>query len=1463
MKIISFCLILLLSARVEALASPSPSPIQIRVDHGAKRAAFVADSRIYKLPLPGSTKRIEKLSNRLVILDRSGLDLKILHARDVVRIEGTMAQLPSLGSARYTKISLQSLFGGEGPRDFAAFEQDHFIIFYFTKAISPSPGSPDRVQLSQLTVAKRDVGLEETEGTQFMPPPKGKIDGPIAVLPAGPTEILGSGKIAIVSDPASASPLLLSLDESHRLIHEYALAPNGETSFRGSYALNIEDKPLSLFRSEQRFDHFLIETKGGLAHYSLLKMRIARALQRTAIKNAVTNEVQGNAWVKNLLFMGLLSAAIDKLDRYIADPRFESAEKLLDDSEINLFDIGADPDEFFQQLRETQLFSEIELEKMQREHDLESGKGRKWFIIAGFVLSYFGWLKVKKNHYLLESLHRKTADKIKATLLFSAKMIGLNPNNQLKISRLVERRQRKYKAWVLRNHHNEKYPIKIIKEIERTLKRIAKTTGGQAGDDTLAFLAKNKRHKSLKTRTEALIEFNDSKTLQNLIAGYEKKLIKRSSAKIRFSARFMKTLESKPVKLATNGLSLKIIDRWKKINLLSSGQKLSANAEKLKVLNTHIDLSQDILNLRAQVLAVLQKKTPSLSLRSAKGTEYLHITGAEDILARAQKAQELAVRMKMPAKYRRIAETMKDKLAQLARVEETISGYTTMGKVWRGFDFWAKHVATLHARYFIFGPIDRSKRASLKKVSDLSKRWLRADHVYVNKRFEPIQITGENVKMAFWTGVGDVSLDLLTQYRARQNSIDPWEKIWGESPYHIDISPGEGRGGVHFDLVANFINQIVGWSLGMPLSYARMNKSYGSSSAISYWKRIKDGLLKSYNPFNIIWGTAHSYPVYLFASGQALKSYHQNAGENHDPRIHEQVEEKIHKRLTSFWSILERKVYGGTLSMFYISPQYYMQSELNQVLPKIIPGGKKAVKIISMLVMPITTGYKYHEWWPNYFGATNPDMIKLLRTFKAQGVLKKIDENGFTDLRRWSPHEITTVSTLITLLEMQKLEKEIPLPVGDPVALANWYALLYERLSRGQDMADFDLEKDLAKVKIGPAPGEDREFIYAQEAGELLDTLKALEGKMKILPSSSGRADHYIVQRERIDPEKEALSKFDSLLDDALMVQSHLSETVLAMKTTKGAFKTYQRGINTIAIVDSLILFDLLFNGKLEGILRELKGKGLSKNALRAQKAMAAAQSKYRGIVGKMAKRSIIPARLAAFPIYFWVFNQAKAHTLMEKQNADLLEELQNILFTLTFELGAAQVKGAYAGRALPVKMQGKLRDYARVLGEKKSALEQLLRETQARNEVLSGQRLHYRAPRIFSDYAPYGAGMGLSWMGVRHFLWKNTRGYVSRMSDRYAPGLVKLSVILWFGLGHIANGYEQEISLTTYDMFKLTSAYQQTLMEEAMIDDLIKNRNVDGKKDYFELIKDDELLKRVLPYRDQFTRFVEEGGAP
>ena len=554
------------------------------------------------------------------------------------------------------------------------------------------------------------------------------------------------------------------------------------------------------------------------------------------------------------------------------------------------------------------------------------------------------------------------------------------------------------------------------------------------------------------------------------------------------------------------------------------------------------------------------------SERTGKEVEYLNISDPETLLSKAKEAQKWAKEKGFAAKHQNIVNRMAIEIKKLQQLNDEIQLFVTKGKVNPLFDYWAQWAVLPYVRYGLGEKwFYNSKIGGVRKAGDWLKQHARGDYVRVPQtgKNEMIEVTGEHVQKAFYMGSIDILGDSFTQYRSRQNAADPKERIWGDGPYHIDFTHGDGTSGLHFDIIGSNIAAIIGWSLAMPLSFAKMGKNYGSSTTLSYFARMKDGVRRSFSLVNLVRGTAISWLGWFASQEWAFRDYRSKVGDEFDPEAFAKLKKKLKDRLTSAKSVIERKIFNTVVPDAYISPQYYMfQSELQGLLSKVLGQSGRESRLMNIgfaLLMSYTTGFYYHVWWKDYFGTDNPDMIKILKKFKADSVLEKIDSNGFTDMRTWTLYETTAISSLITLFEMHKLEQERPFPRGDPEAMAQWYGLLQFRLMRGipshllesEDMSDLmeDISSRLSQVKIRDE--KVTKFEYEEEAKTFIAMLEKIESQTRqyLIKKSSRKV---FFRPESISSVQVIQQNLKASLDDAVKVQGILSRVLSSMQKNEG-----------------------------------------------------------------------------------------------------------------------------------------------------------------------------------------------------------------------------------------------------------------------------------------------------------------------
>ena len=1522
----------------------------IGVDQAQNGVTLLEGEQTYTTAFGKGSGKILPLENHLVIFDRSRQQLLWMGFEDVSHREQGAREattFPSALSLPTLAVPIGDEFPEGGATDVAVWKIRDMSVFILSQKSPTEEGKIAVKTLSFITPMplppNEGPGAEAEQAQGFNPPPS-----PVTVALSGEEEtLMGTGPVAVASDPQSGTPLLLSWDESTGLLHEYNISPRGKMDFRGSLKLQGVKDVEMLSPSQSRSDKFDIISEGKRQSFSLLRLHIGRSLQRVELTSAVLNET-GNLWTKQLLLWGLMGQVVDFLDRAYGN-EWITLEELEANEELNLLPSSPRPQGVkatLEKLVQEGFITQLEYEELERERFLESSRGRRWAYITGSLLVILLFKKHKLKIYNAlrgrkgappppqqERLYTRAIEKISSIIAGSLGFIGLSPERAARVSSSVQsagnsvqkaankvsssinRQQTGYRGRLLRRHYNGLLPVRLIKKLEKSLIKITRRLKTPEAEEVLAAVRANRKIKDLKQRSENLVELTQSPRIDDLITQYTDRFVLPSRT-LQFRQKLgqrVKDWKRTADEYATRKQALPYrgprdprreaaeIAHWtRELRSYFGAQMLRAvkaatlpptaniqiTMDKLKTLERQVEVSLEISRIKGEVLSVLNwakrgrrpRGIEEKVSRSDEATDvYLNITGREAILSKAQEAQKAAVAMGFSGKYTTIVERMTRSLDELARLDKDISFFTTKGKVWPPFDFWAYKVMPVYNRYFLPEKLFyQSQNPRVRRLADGITKQMRRDYIRLPGKIEPVVVKGEDVRLAFSTGIADIGGDVLSQHRARKDAIDPKERIFGNSPYHIDFTPGEGTGGIHFDLVGSTLLGIKGWALGMPLGYARMRYNHGSSGAITYMDRMKDGIIKGYHYGNIAWGTAQSWPAWWLSKRWVTHDYRKKAGDNYDPDFLNKLEEDLGDRLTSVKSVVERNLYNTVVGALYISPQYYMQQELSRFLPKMLGSrvGWLADKFVSLFVMPYTTGLFYHRWWVDYFGTDNPTMIEILRQFNADGLLDKIDEDGFTDLRTWTLHEVTTLANLVTLFEAHKLEQETPFPEDNVADGARWYANLYARMMNGHPPpTEFGFDEDpeqlsefLSRVKVGKSEGEESlPFEHEEAAAEFLSRLKQIESRTREYSLAKESQRTVFLRPTPKSPEDILQQNLEAALDDAAMVQERLVETLRVLNENRKDFIQLKRSMNTLAIVDTLILADFLFSGAVTNFVASTPNAVLSwpskmkKLTTNIRPPINRVMGRFNEWTQKVVRRWGLPAALSSIPLYFWLSKHAEAHGNIQGLHAGLLEELQDILFQLTYELTNAQLALAYDGEVLSAETRTTLGKYQNELEEKEDVLRELLQHTERRSRSLQGRNPLYRAPKVLAKYSPVGIGMGASWLGVRWLLFKGSKGFVPRMVDPFAKGLVKVSALFWFGFSPIANGIEQEILLTSNDFFKLNKAYYQTLMEKNLIQQALEGKSdtINWERDVMEKALQDEVMQETLSYQNELMKLL------
>ncbi|MCY4644511.1 MAG: hypothetical protein OXB88_07825 [Bacteriovoracales bacterium] len=1483
----------------------------VDLDRSQNKATLVSGEKAYSLVLGAKNSKVLPLEDYLVIFDRQGQELVWISPRDVLDKQGQSGLKEPL-ALETAQIHLRGEFARGKVGDVAARDFQGVTTFVLSQK-----GPPGSVRVKSLSFARPEPGLWAPKVLSSSPDDPPSPDSPLSPIVmglAGKEQIIwGSGPIAIVSEPGSGRPLLLSWDEGRRLLHEYRLSPEGRVDFKGSLELGRMGKGKKGKEKNPKVDimgadisrshHFEIISEGKKRTFSLTKLHIARSLKRVELVSAVVNET-ANSWTKGLLFWGLMDQAVDALDEAFGN-EWVSSEDIVNDPQINLLSRKMSVKSVIHELRREKLLSEETIQELEDDEFLKSTRGKRWFVLSGVLLSFYGVNKFYKDFPRFEAAFKRFGVKIRSILTRSLEGLGLSADFVPKTPRGVERAQNRLKRWMLKNHYKEQLPIRDIKKVESSLIKICKKLKTPKARKVLEELKANRKIKSLKQRSKRLNELANSSLSDDIIDEFTERFVLDSSIQ-RFRQKLRQGAASLPEKShwvkSAGAYFGRQLDKMMGASLsLSPAYRLQLIRGRLEVLEKHVEASNHLNRLKGEVILIDRMEAAKVKRvrdlprpappRTKRDIEYLGISGRKAIIDRAVKAREKAKALGLSPKYTSITDRITKALEELSALDAQVAMLSTKGKVHPFFDFWAKSVVTPYTRYFLSEKkFYRSTRPEVKRVADWVKHNARRDYVQGPRggMGEAITVSGENVRLGFTLGAADMFWDSFSQTLARADAVDPKERLWGNGPYHFDFMPGEKSFGPHFDLIGNALMGVPWWLLAMPVSFAKMNYRYGKSSSMSFGHRMKDDLKRAMNPVNLLYSYPQLWFIWRVSGRWIIHDYGKRAGDDVSPQVLSEIQHNLNDRLWSTRSIFEKRFYMSAIDNLAVFPQYFLREEVGSVLSK-ITGGPKAISFFNNFIA-FSSGFFFHKWWADYFGTTNPDMIKILKRFDAESLLDKIDEKGLTNLKDWSLHEAMTMSSLITFFEMRKLEKEIPFPKEDISAMADWYGLLYARLLRGHTLPESidrtGLEELLSRVKLRDIQDQDTgsdkgtpSFEYEEEAAEFLAMLDEMKSKTR--QYSLEKSERKIFLMPTGESWEDLLQhNLEAALDDIAQVQGKLTQALRTIDENGRDFKGLGRAGVAVGVVDSLILADFLFSGvisdlsekmlekagqmtvRTSGVLAKGLGRirgGDGKTLKTLGQSLGQTQGRFGQLLKKWSKKVGLPVALASVPLYFWLGDQLDGHGRIQGLHTDLLEELQDILFQLTRTLVSTQLALIYDGRDLSQEGLASFKEYRDRLIDKEKMLRKVLKYTKDRNEVLQKERL-YRAPQILAEYAPLGAGIGLSWMGGHWLLSKASKGFVPPRTDRFAPGILKLSLVFWFGFGHIADGIKKETLLTSNDFFRLHTAYRQTLFEKHLIDHILaeKRDSIDWEKDVLEKAMEDRILSETTFYRDRLLEILK-----
>ena len=1270
-----------------------------------------------------------------------------------------------------------------------------------------------------------------------------------------PFDIIGSGKIISVIDPSDKTYKLLTLDLDAQVAVQYSWENPFGPELEATYPLPRGHTYHNLAAPFGEKGKLQFETiKDDYFRTTIADLKVRNLFQRTQFLMDWRNQVGGNVWTEQLLAWGAFAGAVRKLDKLYGEVGFDESV-LNNDPTFQWLMNFVSPDDAMDFLKDSGLFSDDEFKEFQAEYVLTKQRGGKWagtIIIVAAMVTYFNANSARVGQLVAGAgsvLSRFTSRLVEGA--------GLSDTKVARFFREEGNFSRWLRARMMRNHLESLHPKHLIKKSEKRIQQFDQladqlTNANRAKIESLGT-------GYMRNRAHAIMDVWDDmarkagRGVESATAHIDDVKVPSLIAKCGFCEKFIKWVVSKNTFTQTGKLrKLKqlyktIGDDVNKLKVIEQGVEAQQEVLRSKIVLLHIEKKLNRVLARAEDatdedLAKLEKIDPSGELAFLQGDDLAMVMSRiDDIQGKigevakipSDKLENLLVAegsmvrgsgkaLEVSGLASRLKE-VKDSFPSLhksaADIEETMGKWIVKGKEHPVFD-WIANISALHARYFVprkyFGNADEASTTVGRWVrqglgSNFVSRTLRHDQVtQADGAVQDIAVKAIHAKTAVYTGTFDIIGDVITQWIARAQLIDPEEHVFGRGDNFLEFIPTFTEPlGIHFDFVFQVTNNAIGWGLMMPMGYARLSKRVGSSEEISLMRRTIDEQIKSLNPANIIWGLSHSYPIWLGIEAVYDLDYRLDHADDFDQEAYEEFSKKFQDRTISLSSVGERMVFNKLVAMPYINPQYFIQTEFNEAAQLIFKTNAIGM-FVSSLVMPVTTGFYMHKWWGDYFGFDNPQMMEILQRMNADGVLSKIDENGYTDLNAWTEEELKGVWTAIFLLEMDKYSKEVPFPVdGEAEDMAIWYANLQSRLYP-EELAD-KLDQAPTIIKALPNVGEKKgkesiPFRYKDEVVSLLNTLKASQdGIVQMTVEVDNNKPWVMVSQEPSEQEIEAEKKsvIQTKLESLRAMQERVLLATSMMSQNENIQNDFQYWNKMLIISDAAILVNSFFG---EAIYDFVDGSAdsIKKGALKLAGRPSATNFKLLGYVKdwmikyrRVVNGSSYTWLGLSIPYYFWQSDQADAHTNIQFDINKLLAELNQILFMMTDDL----VRESFAEIASAslsgdkVNELGDLKEYHSQLGQARKSIESSLQETQVYvNSMLTGRS--YRWASVYSDFSPMIMGAMLTWIVTRHTLFKVSKGLIFRMTDDFAPLFLKIGFVTWIVSTELDSQNQQDIQM-------------------------------------------------------------------
>lgn len=1428
-------------------------------------------TKSYRLKYPKDVISVDQ--DESYIYMASSKEIRLIALDD---IEDTAANQEDNGLVPFSKISLEHELNGLEIIDMAVQSTVDFHIIH----VSIPSEEENTFELKSFAIKKKKNLLKNASVEDTQNAVTGTIPNTMGVfaIKGGLSNVIGNGEITIARGVNSTNGALITLDSKNQFLHSYSLTDPVNPLYIESFPLDfygykgIDVSKLKLNNDSTVGSLFKLESADGKysQNLSVYTLKSKSLIQRTNALINLENEITGNTWIKYFLLLGMSSNIIDYLDDFYGNDNITLSE-MEQNPIFQKLAKGISDDEVYDYLKRTQLLTQEEINQYRLNQNLNTASGTKWFFTVTMIV---GLLKITHIKTKVVSYAQAISQCRRAIAKFTLKVV--KPSSRggkiLKkagdaFNKKADKIELKTRSKLISNFYNQEYPIHAIVTLRKKIYRAKLIT---------------------KAENKEISKLGYGEQYDRLVKIYH---IEQKSPKI------------------TKGIRKSI--------------KMSGVfVNKLKV-------DKRLRYLKSNVLVLLKKFDPKykkIDLKSDESISYILVEDKGIILAKAKKAVNAikAIRSLTGTHHLKLYENIEKVLKEQDDLAKIIQGYGTTGHVSKVFDVWAT-VGQKYSSLFIPKKWYEADNAVSRFLNEHTRR----DAIKMGKNDVHIyKINGHDAKKAWYGGLTDTSGEVISQTVARANLEDLSEHSFGsgdnyleflsynKNDYGVDFNPlveivtqsvdsiaGEGfsskiskstedfilnitgkefqiqnrdynlelfktnKGelGVHFDLLIHAGENLAGWFLGMPIAFTEARIGHSSTGSISFSQKTFNYFKKKMNPINYLFEQTTIDGIVIYATSWLYKrDYLRDHRDDFVQKNYEDYIKGLNDRLLSPGSFGERKILATVLNIPYVNPQYYIHGEFDKIARSLfnssVPG-----TLVSSLILPLTSGFYVNKAYGEYFGYSNPVMLKLLKRFKAEGILSKIDENGMTDLNFWSEYEKSFFLNIILTLEMAKQQKIIPYPKDAPVEIQNiWLDRIKTNLF-GEDFKNKDLSTLTPKIQLGnidtSAP-----FRYEEEAKDIMAQMDFIKSQTTILPFTKNPLvdESFMI----LGTEEQAIKRDGlSTLNEVAIIQARLADALLLMKKNHQSISEQEKDKVYVIIYETLFLLDtFMFKNKLvgesfkviESMLLGITNKFQSPVNSKTNKRMILRTSRsLQKVPDKIIKSNAI--LFLSIPFYMLIDSQIDAHIKIEEHITNLISKLQNILFSIS----SSVVRKSLGQQMASYDQIKDLNEYLEILDKKETMLEDIINNSQVESNKYLNSRI-YRLPQELKGYSPYGVGMSVLWMATHYLLYKNSRGFTGKLVDTFPIGLLKYSLILWFTMGQVNDVIEKNMYLSTVDFINLYPVYYSTLFEKEILLELkrIKESHSEERVSYKEMeahiltrLGNHENLNKLKDYKEKIEK--------